>query len=55
MMFKKKKIAFLTGTRADYGKLKPLIIATKKNKKFQPIIIITGMHLKKNMDLHIHK
>ena len=47
MMFKKKKIVFLTGTRADYGKLKPLIIATKKNKKFQPIIIVTGMHLKK--------
>ena len=46
MMFK-KKIVFLTGTRADYGKLKPLIIATKKNKKFQPVIIITGMHLKK--------
>jgi len=47
MMFKKKKIIFLTGTRADYGKLKPLIIATKKNKKFQPIIIVTGMHLMK--------
>ena len=46
MMFK-KKIVFLTGTRADYGKLKPLIIFTKKYKKFQPIIIITGMHLKK--------
>jgi UDP-N-acetylglucosamine 2-epimerase (hydrolysing) len=46
MMFK-KKIVFLTGTRADYGKLKPLILATKNNKKFQPIIIITGMHLKK--------
>jgi UDP-N-acetylglucosamine 2-epimerase (hydrolysing) len=46
MMFK-KKIVFLTGTRADYGKLKPLILATKKNQKFQPIIIITGMHLKK--------
>jgi len=41
----KKKVIFLTGTRADYGKLKPLITATKKNKKFQPIIIITGMHL----------
>jgi len=44
-MLNKKKIIFLTGTRADYGKLKPLIIATKKNKKFQTIIIITGMHL----------
>ena len=43
----KKKIVFLTGTRADYGKLKPLITATKKNKKFHLIIVITGMHLKK--------
>jgi len=50
-MFKKKKIIFLTGTRADYGKLKPLIIATKRNKKFQPIIIITGMHLIKKYGL----
>ena len=51
----KKKIVFLTGTRADYGKLKPLITATKKNKKFHPIIVITGMHLKKNMDQLILK
>ena len=29
----KKKIIFLTGTRADYGKLKPLIIAANKKKK----------------------
>jgi len=50
-MFKKKKIIFLTGTRADYGKLKPLIMATKRNKKFQPIIIITGMHLMKKYGL----
>ena len=47
MFNKKKKIIFLTGTRADYGKLKPLIIAANKKKKFQPIILITGMHLKK--------
>jgi UDP-N-acetylglucosamine 2-epimerase (hydrolysing) len=47
MLGNKKKIIFLTGTRADYGKLKPLINAVNKNKKFQPIIIITGMHLKK--------
>ena len=35
MMFNnKKKIIFLTGTRADYGKLKPLIIAVNKKKNF---------------------
>ncbi len=43
----KKKILFLTGSRADYGKMKSLIIETKKSKKFQPLIAVTGMHLQK--------
>ena len=43
----KKKIVFLTGTRADYGKLKSLIVSIKDNKNFEPIIIVTGMHLQK--------
>ena len=48
-MFKKrkKKIVFLTSTRADYGKLKPLILIIKKSKKFEPIIIATGMHMQR--------
>ena len=41
----KKKILFLTGTRADYGKLKPLINAVKLDKNFSSIILATGMHL----------
>ena len=44
----KKKILFLTGTRADYGKLKILITATQLNKKFKPIILATGMHMQKH-------
>ncbi len=40
----KKKIVFLTGTRADYGKLKSLILAVKKNLNFEYKIFITGMH-----------
>ena len=43
----KKKIIFLTGTRADYGKLKPLIFSTLKSKRFETSIIATGMHLQK--------
>ena len=43
----KKKILFITGTRADYGKVKILITATKINKKFKPIILATGMHMQK--------
>ena len=40
-----KKIVFLTATRADFGKLKSLIQIIKSNKKFQVIIIVTGMHM----------
>ena len=40
----KKKIIFVTGTRADYGKLKSLIFELKKNKKFSVNVFITGIH-----------
>jgi UDP-N-acetylglucosamine 2-epimerase (hydrolysing) len=46
-MIYKKKIAFITGTRADYGKIKSLIASLKNSKKFKPIIFATGMHLQK--------
>ena len=49
----KKKIVFLSGTRADYGKLKSLISSVKKNSKFEYKIFITGMHnLKKYGDTY---
>lgn len=40
-----KKVAFLTGTRADYGKLKPLIRPLLKDPNFEIHILVTGMHL----------
>jgi len=40
-----KRIAFLTGTRADYGKIKPLIVALSENPNYQIHILVTGMHL----------
>jgi UDP-N-acetylglucosamine 2-epimerase (hydrolysing) len=43
----RKKILFLTGTRADFGKLKSLIKITQKNKNFLSEILVTGMHLQK--------
>ncbi len=39
-----KKIVFLTASRADYGKLKTLIINLQKNKKFKVYVFVTGMH-----------
>ena len=41
----KKKIVFLTSTRADFGKVKSLIKITKNSKFFDVYIIITGMHV----------
>ena len=45
---KKKKIVIVTGSRADYGILKNLIICLNKSKKFQLSLIVTGQHLSKN-------
>ena len=41
----KKKILFLTSTRADFGKLKSLIKISKTRKEFEVYIVITGMHV----------
>lgn len=43
-MTMKKKILFLTGTRADFGKLKTLIKATIDSGAFEAKIFVTGMH-----------
>ena len=42
-----KKIVFLTGTRADYGKIKSLIAITQSSNDFDVHIFATGMHLNK--------
>ena len=39
-----KHIAFLTGTRADYGKIKPLILAAH-TEGFKVSVFATGMHM----------
>lgn len=41
----KKKIVFLTGTRADYGKIKSLIRIVEESEKFEAFIFATGMHM----------
>lgn len=40
-----KKIVFLTGTRADYGKLKSLMKKIEEHNMFELHIFVTGMHL----------
>jgi UDP-N-acetylglucosamine 2-epimerase (hydrolysing) len=42
-----KKIVFLTGTRADFGKIKSLLQILQNNEAFEAYIFVTGMHLQK--------
>ena len=40
-----RKIVFLTGTRADFGKLKPLMQVVRSDPQFHSHLFVTGMHL----------
>ncbi|MBF4492869.1 UDP-N-acetylglucosamine 2-epimerase (hydrolyzing) [Flavobacterium sp. MR2016-29] len=40
-----KKILFLTGTRADFGKIKSLISILEEQQQFEVFVFVTGMHL----------
>ncbi len=40
-----KKIVFLTGTRADFGKIKTLIQSVEEHANFEAYVFVTGMHL----------
>lgn len=42
-----KKILFLTGTRADFGKIKSLITILDNHQDFEVFVFVTGMHLQK--------
>lgn len=42
-----KKVLFLTGTRADFGKIKSLISTLEANQGFEVFVFVTGMHLQK--------
>lgn len=40
-----KKIVFVTGTRADFGKLKSLMKVIQEDKNFELHVFVTGMHM----------
>jgi UDP-N-acetylglucosamine 2-epimerase (hydrolysing) len=48
-MLNKKKIIFVTSTRADYGKIKTVILKIQKKKNIITKVFVTGMH---NMNLY---
>jgi len=42
---KHHKVLFLTGTRADFGKLKPLMTSLQKDDFIEVHVFVTGMHM----------
>jgi len=51
----KKKIAVVTGSRAEYGILKPLLEKIKKSPRLELNLIVTGMHLLKKYGMTINE
>ena len=51
----KKKIIFVSATRADFGKLKSIITTLQKNHKFKVYVFVTGMHLLKEYGMTWHE
>lgn len=50
-----KKIVFVTGTRADFGKLKSLIAITRAHGTFDVHLFVTGMHLLHEYGYTLHE
>ncbi len=51
----KRKITVTTGTRAEYGILRPILFEIIKSKKLDLFLIVTGSHLSKKYGLTINE
>ncbi len=40
----KKNVLIISGSRADFGLLEPIIFSLKKSNKFETLLLLTGMH-----------
>ena len=52
---KKRKIVVTTGTRADYGILRPILQYILKSKKLDLYLVVTGAHLSKKHGLTVNE
>lgn len=50
----KKKLLLVTGTRAEYGLLRPLIFGAQKSRALLPLVVATGMHTLKKYGMTIN-
>lgn len=42
---RKKRLAVVTGTRAEYGLLRPVVQRLRQSKVLEPLLVVTGAHL----------
>ena len=54
-MSNKKKILFVSGTRADFGKLKSLMMKVGGAEQFELFIFATGMHMMAKYGMTVHE
>ena len=54
-MSDKRKIAYITGTRADYGLMRDVLFAIQIHPKLDLQIIVTGMHLSEKFGMSINE
>jgi len=52
---KKRKILYISGTRADYGLMKSVLREIEQNPKLNLEIIVTGMHLMKEFGITLRE
>ncbi|MDQ6814470.1 MAG: UDP-N-acetylglucosamine 2-epimerase (hydrolyzing), partial [Bacteroidota bacterium] len=52
---KRNKVVFLTGTRADFGKMKSLIEIVQRSNDFDIHIFATGMHMDNKFGLTVRE
>lgn len=50
----KRRILITTGTRADYGLLRPILENVKNSKRLELYLVVAGMHLSKKYGLTIN-
>lgn len=55
MSMRRRKILYITGTRADYGLMKPVLRAIEKHSKLELKIVVTGMHLMDEFGMTINE
>ena len=55
MKLAKRKIIVTTGTRAEYGILRPILREIIKKKNLELILVVTGTHLSKKYGMTINE